>query len=122
MFATETRWKWVVVGVLLAVFAPLWAFFELDVAAKTFTGLLILAAGGPAFVALVTAMDAGLQWSGRQEVLGSLEFSAVRLVISMVAAVAIVAVLVLFGRSLVESGPVVSAARRFLAANFRWSV
>jgi hypothetical protein len=105
-------------GVLLAALGPLWAAFE-GVVPRTLAGLLVLAAAGPAFVALVAATDTGLRWSGRQEVLGTLEFSALRLAIAMVAAVIVVASLALFGTWFVRSSTAAPAVSRFLADNFR---
>jgi len=119
MLAIERRWKWAVVVVLLAALGPLWAALELEVVPRTPAGLLVLAASGPSFIALLAATDAGLRWSGRQEVLGSLEFSALRLAIAMGAAVVMITALVLFGNWFAGSSAPALAVRRFLADNFR---
>jgi hypothetical protein len=73
-------------------------------------------------IASVVVIDMALRWSGRQEVLGSLEFSALRLAIAMTAALGVVAAFLVLGIWLTGSSPTASGLRRFASENFRWGV
>jgi hypothetical protein len=107
---------------VIAAFGPVWAAFELGVVPRTLAGLIVLALLAPTFIALVVAIDMALRWSGRQEVLGSLEFSPLRLAIAMTAGLGVMAALLVLGIWLARSSPTASGVKRFVSENFRWGV
>jgi len=117
-FLPSGRRKSLLAIVTITAFGPLWAAFELGVVPRTVVGALILALVAPTCVALVALIDAAIRWSGRQNVLGSLEFSAVRLAIAMTAALGVVAGLLTIAIWFAGSGVTASELKRFFAEHF----
>ena len=118
---TRAGW-WLLATIMIAALGPAWAALELGLVPRTITGASVLVVSGPAFIAMAVSIDVLLQWSGRQELLGSLEPSSLRMAIAMAGAVGIVAALLAAGIWFAGSSVTASGLRHFLADNFRCCV